>query len=90
MLKITKDIEKKIKGIASQLPLTTYGIKKYTLQRIDKERVQKTTYGENLHVVNHKNRLKTAYTCGGVEAVQQYVNEVLELSQSKVSIALDI
>lgn len=90
MLKITKAIEKKLANIAKQLPLTTYGVKKYTLQRIDSERVQKTTYGENLHVVNHKNRIKTAYSCGGVEAVKEYINGVAELANSQVNIAVDL
>ena len=90
MLKITKDIEKKLAYIASQLPLTTYGVKKFTLKRLDSKRVEKVTYGENLHVVNHKNRLKTVYVSGGVEAVQTYVNNVAELSKSKIDIAIDL
>lgn len=90
MLKITKDIEKKLAYIASQLPLTTYGVKKFTLKRLDSKRVEKVTYGENLHVVNHKNRLKTVYVGGGVEAVQTYVNDVAELSKSKIDIAINL
>ena len=58
MLKITKSIEKKLANIASQLPITTYGVPKVRFERLDKERVLKQTYGEFLHKVNHKNRIK--------------------------------
>jgi hypothetical protein len=40
--------------------------------------------------VNHKNRIKTAYSCGGVEAVKQYISEVAELVSSRVDIAVDL
>ena len=89
-LKITKEIEKRLANIASQLPLTTYGIKKHVYKRVNDKQVERTTIGENLFEVNHKNRLKTVYKDGGVEAVKSYVNDVLELSDSRLNIAVNL
>lgn len=90
MLTITKSIEKKISNISKQLPVTTYGVKKHAYKRLDDKRVERTTYGEDLHVVNHKNRLKTAYKSGGVEAVKKYVEDVIALSQARTTVAVDL
>jgi predicted phage-related endonuclease len=90
MLTITKNIEKKISNIAKQLPVTTYGVKKHVYKRLDDRRVERTTYGEDLHVCNHKSRLKTAYKSGGVEAVKKYVDDVIVLSQARVAVAVDL
>ena len=90
MLKITKDIEKKLANIAKQLPLTTYAIPKVTYKRLDKERVLKQTTGEFHYVTNHKNRIKTAYVSGGVEAVREYIQGVAELVNSKIQIAVEL
>lgn len=89
-LKINKETEKRLANIAAQLPLTTYGTKKHVYKRLNDKVVEKTTIGENLHKVNHKNRLKTVYKDGGVEAVKQYVNDVLELSECRLDIAIDL
>lgn len=90
MLKITKNIEKKLTHISSQLPLTTYGVKKFVDKRIDDKRIARTTYGEDLHVCNHKNRMKTAYKSGGVEAVKEYVKGVYDLSNLRMDIAINL
>jgi predicted phage-related endonuclease len=90
MLTITKSIEKKIGNISKQLPVTTYGVKKHVYKRLDDKRVERTTFGEDLHVVNHKNRLKTAYKSGGVEAVKKYVEDVIALSQARTTVAVDL
>jgi hypothetical protein len=89
-LKITKETEKRLANIAAQLPLTTYGVKKHVFKRVNDKQIAKTTIGENLHQVNHKNRLKTVYKDGGVEAVKSYVNDVLELSDSRLNIAVNL
>lgn len=89
-LKITKETEKRLANIAAQLPFTTYGTKKHVFKKINDNVTERTTIGEILHPVNHKNRLKTVYKDGGVEAVRTYVNDVLELSESRISIAVDL
>jgi hypothetical protein len=89
-LKITKATEKRLANIAAQLPITTYGVKKHIFKRVNDKQIAKTTIGENLHKVNHKNRLKTVYKDGGVEAVKSYVNDVLELSDSRLNIAVNL
>ena len=88
--KITKDIEKKISNLAKQMPVTTYGIKKHVFERISDKVVRKTTIGEDLHKVNHKNRMKVAYANGGVDALRTYIKDVAELSQSKIDLAVDL
>ena len=90
MLKLTKDIEKKLAGIAKELPITTYGVPKVHYQRLDAQRILKQTYGEELHKVNHKNRMKTAYQNGGVFAVKDYVKGVLELANCHMDIAINL
>jgi hypothetical protein len=81
--KITKDIEEKLGVIAGYLPLTTYGVKKHVYKRVNDKQVERTTIGENLHEVNHKNRLKTAFKSEGIAGVK-------ELSESKIDIAVDL
>ena len=88
--KITKDIEKKLNVIASHLPLTTYGVKKHVYKRLNDNVIERTTIGENLHKVNHKNRLKTVFKDSGIEGVRRYINEVKELTESKVDIAVSL
>jgi hypothetical protein len=88
--KITKDIEKKLSVIASHLPLTTYGVKKHVYKRLNDNVIERTTIGENMHKVNHKNRLKTVFKDSGIEGVRQYINDVKELTESKVDIAVNL
>ena len=89
-LKITKEIEKRLANIAAQLPKTTYGTKKHVFKRLNDKVIERTTVGEILHPVNHKNRIKTVYKDGGVEAVKTYVKDVLELSESRLDIAVNL
>jgi hypothetical protein len=88
--KITKDIEKKLTVIASHLPLTTYGVKKHIYKRLNDKVVERTTVGENLHKVNHKNRLKKVFKDNGIDGVRKYIDDVKELAQSKIDIAVDL
>lgn len=77
--KITKEIEKKIAGLAKQIPSTTYGVKKHVYKRLNDKVVERTTIGENLYQVNHKNRMKQAYKDNGLQGLKDYIDGIGEL-----------
>lgn len=88
--KITKDIEKKIAGLAKQIPTTTYGIKKHVYKRLNDKVVERTTVGENLFKVNHKNRMKQAFKDNGLQGLKDYIDGIGELVNSKLDIAVNL
>lgn len=92
MLKPTKKEQKMLVEMAKSLPPTWYQANIRKTGRELKEKFPNQEFELNRtynypvkYPTNHKNRILSAYKSGGMEAVNQYVKEVLELVKNENS-----
>ena len=80
MLTITKQEARKLKDLASKLPITTYDTPKMGTVT-DGENVWQQRIGDRMYKVNHGRRIIDCYKSGGMDLVKTYCREVMELDK---------